>query len=180
MNDDVEEEVERFLLELSDPSNAQFGDSSGAATILDDDGLIQILIDDAAATVYEAAGASVSFAVRLSRADPDAAVTVDYATEDATALAGDDYTHTDTDTSDPLMFAAGETDKTVVVDLVDDDIAEDTETFRLGSQQPEQQRRVPATTRPWPPSSTTTPCQSCRWPTRPSPPRAPRRHSRWS
>ena len=126
VNDDVVEEVERFLLLLSDPSNARFGDSSGAATIFDDDARPQILIDDAAAT-YEAAGASVSFAVRLSRADPDAAVTVDYATEDATATAGDDYANT----SSTLTFAAGQTENTVTVDLVDDDIAEDTETFRL-------------------------------------------------
>ena len=126
VDDDVEEEVERFRLELSDPSNARFGDSIGAATILDDDAPPQVFIDDAAAT-YEAAGASVSFAVRLNRADPDNAVTVDYATEDATALAGDDYAHT----SDTLMFAAGDTAGTVTVDLVDDDVAEDTETFRL-------------------------------------------------
>ena len=126
VDDDVEEEVERFLLELSDPVNASFGDSAGAATILDDDGPPQILIDAAAAT-YEAASASVSFAVRLSRADPADAVTVDYVTEDATATAGDDYTHT----SETLTFAAGQTDKTVVVYLVDDDVVEDTETFRL-------------------------------------------------
>ena len=126
VNDGVEEEVERFLLELSDPSNARFGDNVGAATVLDDDAPPQILIDDAAAT-YEAAGASVSFAVRLSRADPDDAVTVDYATEDATATADDDYTHT----SNTLTFNPTETAKTVTVNLVDDDIAEDTETFRL-------------------------------------------------
>ena len=126
VNDDFEEEVERFLLELSDPSNAGFGDNVGAATILDDDAPPQILIDDAAAT-YEAAGASVSFAVRLSRADPDDAVTVDYATEDATATAGDDYTHT----SNTLTFNPTETAKTVTVNLVNDDVAEDTETFRL-------------------------------------------------
>ena len=129
VDDDVAEEVERFLLELSDPSNARFGDRIGAATILDDDALPQIFIDDAAA-VYEAAGASVSFPVRLSRADPDAAVTVDYATEDATATAGDDYTASQ-NTTDTVTFTAGQTATTVMVDLVDDGIVEDTETFRL-------------------------------------------------
>ena len=131
VDDDVEEGVERFLLELSGPSNARFGDSAGAATILDDDAPPQILIDDAAAT-YEAAGASVSFPVRLSRADPDAAVTVDYATEDATATAGNDYTApTDTLTTNTLTFTAGQTATMVMVDLLDDDVDEDTETFRL-------------------------------------------------
>ena len=131
VDDDVEEGVERFLLELSGPSNARFGDSAGAATILDDDAPPQILIDDAAAT-YEAAGASVSFPVRLSRADPDAAVTVDYATEDATATAGNDYTApTDTLTTNTLTIPAGQTATMVMVDLLDDDVDEDTETFRL-------------------------------------------------
>ena len=125
VDDDVEEPVERFQLVLSGPSNAGFGDGIGVATILDDDAAPQILIDDAAA-VYEAAGASVSFAVRLSRAAADA-VTVEFATEDATALAGDDYIHT----SDTLTFAAGQTAMTVGVDLVDDDVAEETETFGL-------------------------------------------------
>ena len=126
VDDDVAEEVERFLLVLSDPSNAGFGDSIGAATILDDDAAPQILIDDAAAT-YEAAGASVSFPVRLSRADPDNEVTVHYATEDATAKAADDYTAK----TSMLTFAAGEVEHMVAVALVDDDVAEDTETFRL-------------------------------------------------
>ena len=125
VNDGVVEDVERFFLDLSGPSNARFGDSIGAATVLDDDAAPQILIDDAAA-VYEAAGASVSFAVRLSRAAADV-VTVEFATEDATALAGGDYTHT----SDTLTFAAGQTLLTVTVPLVDDDVAEETETFGL-------------------------------------------------
>ena len=129
VNDDDAEEVERFQLVLSDPSNARFGDRIGAATILDDDALPQILIDDAAA-VYEAAGASVSFPVRLSREDPDNAVTVEFATEDATATAGEDYTAA----SGPLAFvtfAAGQIAITVAVDVLDDDIVEETETFRL-------------------------------------------------
>ena len=137
VDDDVVEPVERFQLVLSGPSNAGLGDGIGVATILDDDALPQILIDDAAAA-YEAAGASVSFRVRLSRADPDTAVTVVYATEDATATAGDDYTAK----TGTLTFDAGQTEGTVLVDLVDDDIAEDTETFGLRLSNPSSKRRV--------------------------------------
>ena len=90
INDDDAEEVERFLLELSDPVNARLGDAIGAGTILDDDGPVQILADDAA-EVYEGDGAAAVFTVRLSRAAA-ADVTVQYSTSDATAIAGSDYT----------------------------------------------------------------------------------------
>ena len=126
VNDDVAEDVETFRLVVSGAVNASRDDSVGVATVTDDDGLVQVLVDDPAA-VHEGDGASAVFTVRLSRAHSTDAVTVDYATEDATAIAGDDYTHT----SDTLTFAAGETDRMVSVPLVNDDDVEDPETFRL-------------------------------------------------
>ena len=126
VNDDVAEDVETFRLVVSGAANAGRGDSVGVATVTDDDGLVQILVDDPAA-VHEGDGASAVFTVRLSRAEPTDAVTVVYATADGTAIAGDDYTHT----SDTLTFAAGRMDETVSVPLINDDVAEDVETFRL-------------------------------------------------
>ena len=126
VNDDVAEEVETFRLVVSSAVNASRGDSVGVATVTDDDGLVQILVDDPAA-VYEGDGASAVFTVRLSRAHPTEAVNVDFATADGTAIAGDDYTHT----SDTLTFAATETVKTVSVALINDDVAEPAETFGL-------------------------------------------------
>ena len=127
VDDDVAEEVERFQLVLSGPSNAGLDDGLGVGRILDDDGPIQILVDDPE-PVQEAEGASVTFTVRLSRASPDdEEVTVTYATEDATATAGGDYTAA----TNSLIFAAGDTEKTVTIMLVNDDDAEDVETFRL-------------------------------------------------
>ena len=67
------------------------------------------------AEVQEAANATLAFAVTLSRA-PSGTVTVDYATSDGTAAAGSDYTAT----SGTLSFAAGETEKTVSVPVLDD------------------------------------------------------------
>ena len=78
------------------------------------------------AEVQEGPNAVLSFAVTLSRA-PSSTVTVDYATSDGTAAAGSDYTAT----SGTLTFAAGETEKTVSVPVLDDAHDEGEETFTL-------------------------------------------------
>ena len=78
------------------------------------------------AEVQEAANATLAFAVTLNRA-PSGTVTVDYATTDGTATAGSDYTAT----SGPLTFAAGETEKTVSVPVLDDAHDEGSETLTL-------------------------------------------------
>ena len=127
VNDDAAEDVETFRLEVTGAVNAQRDDSAGVATIIDDDGLVQILVDDPG-SVYEGDGASVVFTVRLSRADGTNPVTVAYSTADGTATAGSDYTAA---TSQTLTFAATDTVKTVSVPLINDDVLEDAETFRL-------------------------------------------------
>ena len=81
-------------------------------------------IADARAT--EEADATLEFAVMLSRAALEA-VTVDYATVDGTAQAGQDYTAAD----GTLTFAAGETQKTVSVAVLDDAHDEGEETLTL-------------------------------------------------
>ena len=80
----------------------------------------------AGARAKEGADASLDFAVTLNRAVGHE-VSVDYATADETASAGADYTAT----SGTLVFAAGETAKTVSVPLLDDAIDEGKETMRL-------------------------------------------------
>ncbi len=77
-------------------------------------------------SVEEAAGAVLAFAVTLDRAR-HATVTVDYATENGTATAGEDYTAA----SGTLTFAAGETAKTVEVAVLDDLHDEGNETLVL-------------------------------------------------
>ena len=79
------------------------------------------------AEAEEAEGATVDFTVRLSRAASET-VTVDYATSDATATAGSDYTAT----SGTLTFAVGERTKTVSVKVSNDDVHDEgSETFKL-------------------------------------------------
>ncbi len=82
------------------------------------------------ARVDEDSGDPVVFAVTLGRASKHT-VTVDYATSDGTgsnaAVAGEDYT----ETSGTLTFAAGVTEQTVSVPVLDDSHDEGAETFTL-------------------------------------------------
>ena len=78
------------------------------------------------ARAEEATGATVDFTVTLSRA-ASRPVTVDYATSDGTATAGADYTAT----SGTLTFAAGATEQTVSVPVLDDVHDDGGETFTL-------------------------------------------------
>ena len=68
----------------------------------------------------------MDFAVTMSRAASET-VTVDYATADGSATAGDDYTAA----SGTLTFSAGETAKTVSVPVLPDAIDDSGETFTL-------------------------------------------------
>ena len=85
-----------------------------------------VAISVADATVREEEGATLAFAVTLDR-EREADVTVDYATSNGTATAGEDYVAQSGD----LTFAAGETAKTIEVEVLDDVHDEGTETMTL-------------------------------------------------
>jgi hypothetical protein len=71
-------------------------------------------------------GASSLAAFAVSLDSPSASpVTVNFATADGTAKAGSDYVAT----SGTLTFAPGETSKTILVQTIDDNLSEPTETF---------------------------------------------------
>ena len=69
-------------------------------------------------------GSQAALAVELSQTSTDT-VTVDYATSDSSALAGDDYTAT----SGTLTFAPGETVMAIIVPILDDATYEPTQQF---------------------------------------------------
>jgi hypothetical protein len=72
------------------------------------------------------AASQAPFAVSLSK--PSAVlVTVSFATTDGTAIAGSDYTQT----SGTLTFAPGQTTRTILVQTLDDTVAEGSETFTV-------------------------------------------------
>ena len=78
------------------------------------------------ASAEEAEGASLNFTVTLSQALLDMVI-VNYATSDGTARAGSDYRAT----SGLLMFSPGQTEKTISVRVLDDELDEGSETLTM-------------------------------------------------
>ncbi len=141
IDDTVQDTPETLTLRLSnaDPPYADSGNvvwGSEAAGVLIADavatGTIRNTEDQAeprAVSVSDASAAegdSVDFTVSLSAAS-DGEVTVDYATSDGTATAGEDYTAT----SGTLAFQAGEVTKTISVPTTEDAEDDGGETFTL-------------------------------------------------
>ena len=123
LDDEVSESEETFSVTLSDPVAATLATDAATATILDDD---EPEVSIAGATAAESA-AQVAFTVTLSPARESGAVTVSWATSDGTATAAADYAAG----SGRLTFAAGETERTIAVRLLDDAVSEGTETFTV-------------------------------------------------
>jgi hypothetical protein len=121
--DKLDEPHESFVLNLSNPSGAVFGDARGIGTILDNDPLVSLSIDDVSAS--EASG-SADFTVSLGT-ESGKVVTVAYATADGSAGAPGDYAAR----AGTLIFMPGQTTKAVVVSLQDDDLVEPDETFTV-------------------------------------------------
>ncbi len=120
---DIESD-ETFFLTLSNAVGATITTPSGTltatGTIIDND-TPRLSIDDV--TVDEGAGTALFTVSRL--VGLTTAVTVDFATSDGTAAAGNDYTAV----TGQLSFALGETSRTVEVPIVDDVDIEGDETF---------------------------------------------------
>ena len=100
------------------------GRSLAAALMLTVPGPLALAVADAEAR--EGVDPAVVFTVSLTRASTRS-VTVDYATTDGTASAGEDYTAT----SGTLTFEAGTVEQTVSVPVLDDASDEGEETFTL-------------------------------------------------
>ncbi|MEI7898281.1 MAG: Calx-beta domain-containing protein, partial [bacterium] len=128
INNSVVEITETFVVNLSSISNALVTyDSQATGTITDDD-VATVSIGNVTHNEGNSSTTSYTFTVTMSKAS-DAAVTVDYATTDATATTADaDYTlQTGT-----LTFSAGTTTQTLTVLVTGDTKVESTETFTVG------------------------------------------------
>ena len=124
LDDSLDEPDETFALVLSDPRGARLGQGSALGTIRDDDEPPALSI--AGDTGPEDVGELVFSVTLMARARTE--VTVNYATMDDTAIAGDDYVPVE----GTLTFAPGETAKTIRVAVVDDAVDEaDEESFAV-------------------------------------------------
>lgn len=131
LGDTNDELDETFSVALGAAINADLLDGEATGTIVDDDGLPVLTITDQSTVEGNAGSKLMQFTVTLSPPGPSV-VTVAYATADASAVAGSDYTAA----SGALTYQPGETSQTIAVtilgDVVDEGAAE-TFTVRLSS-----------------------------------------------
>ncbi|MGZ8243895.1 Calx-beta domain-containing protein [Methylomagnum sp.] len=114
-------------LRLLGPTNAVLGRSEGVATLLDNDAATGTPVLSVQGTVVDEAAGLATFTLMLNK--PSAApVTLNWSTQDGTAIAGQDYTAV---VNSPLSFAPGELVKTVTVPITNDLDHEGDETFGL-------------------------------------------------
>ena len=126
LNDTAAEPAQNFFISLSSAVNASIARAAAIATIIDNDapsGTPVVSIND---FVVDEADKQASFVVTLDRPSTGV-VSMNYATQNGSALAGSDYTAA----SGALHFAPGETAKTVKVGLINDTTAETAEAFNL-------------------------------------------------
>ncbi len=135
INDAIIEDDETFALVISNPHNASITRDRATATIKIND--LSLSIADASA--FENVG-SIKLTVSLSAPFPSSkAVVFNYRTLETTsansASSGDDYTSV---VAGRATIAAGETSTEIVIDLSDDSIIEDEESFlvEISSPQP--------------------------------------------
>ena len=123
------ESDETLTLTLSSPSGATIAAASATGTITNDDVAPTsptVSIGNASKAEGNSGTSNMSFTVTLSKA-ATAPVTVQYATSNGTATAGQDYVAA----SGTITFAAGETSKTVNVVVNGDATSESDETFTV-------------------------------------------------
>jgi hypothetical protein len=122
----VDESDETFGITLSNPGNATIGDGSGLATIVDDDAVPVLSVNDVSVTEGNAGTTTARFTVTLSAASGKA-VTFDWSTAAGSATAGVDYVTA----NGSRTTAAGATTATVDITVNGDTLPELDETFRL-------------------------------------------------
>jgi CSLREA domain-containing protein len=124
-SDFVPELNETFLVNLTNAVNASIADSQGVGTIQDDDNAGKIQFAFAAYSTTESTPSATITVVRTNGAA--GAVSIDYATSNGTATAGQDYTSA----AGTLVFLDGETSKTFDVLILPDALGEANETIFL-------------------------------------------------
>ena len=137
VSDTTDEPDETFLVNLSNPVNATIADGQSTITITDDDAPGQggggggggatpaISISDATVTEGNGGTVQTTVTVTLSRTSTSF-VGVDFTTADNTAtFSGSDYYSQ----SGRLVFAPGETSKTITLTVVGDTVDENNESF---------------------------------------------------
>lgn len=128
--DTASEPNETLFVNLSAPSGATLADAQGIGTIVNDDGVPTLSINDISVAEGNSGTRPATFTVTLSTA-ATSPVSATYATANGTATAGSDYTAT----GGSVTFPAGSSTQTLSVTVNGDTSVEPDETFtvNLGS-----------------------------------------------
>jgi len=120
----LSESNESFFVNLTRAVNANIVTAQGVGTILDDDVLPGLSINDARGTELNAGARNMVFTMRLA-VPSGRTVTVDYSTADGTAVAGSDYVAT----NGTVTFPPGSVLQTLRVPVIGNRISESNEVF---------------------------------------------------
>jgi len=127
------ENGENFFVDLSNPTNASLTPNNSTATVNiadDDSGTSTIQFSPATYSVNEGGGSQTLTVVRSGGLGLTA--TVSYASTDGSAQAGADYTAV----AGTLVFNPGDTQKTITVPILEDNLQENSETFSVNLSSP--------------------------------------------
>ena len=121
-----QELTENFKVKLTNVSNTLITKDTGIGTIIDNDPLPALSINDLTLTEGDDGTQNANFTVRLSEVSGQI-VTAQFTTEDDTAKAGEDYQQQ----TGEITFAPGEIEKTVTVKVSGDILYELDESFKV-------------------------------------------------
>src|SRR5437762_327217 len=124
VGDVVFEANEIFFVNLSAVVHGSIGKGQGIGTIVNDDGMPSLSINDSSVFEGNSGTVDASFTVTLAGASSQG-ITVNFATADGTATSPSDYLAN----SGTLTFAPGEASKKIVVKVNGDTVYESDETF---------------------------------------------------
>ena len=133
VGDTTDELNETFVVNLTGlvGSPGQIGDSQAVGTIVDNDPLPTLSVNDVSVTEGNAGTTTATFTVSLSAASGNA-VTFDWASAPGTAAAGTDYVSA----TGSRTIAAGATSATIAVTVNGDAVDENNESFTVGLSNP--------------------------------------------
>lgn len=126
LGDTVSEGAEQFSLNLSGPSGATLADATAIGSIQDNDGASSLAVAGGSRNEGTGSNTAFNFVVTLAPTS-SSTVSVAYATQAGTASSGSDFIAT----SGTLTFAAGESSKSISVQIVADSVDEANEAFSV-------------------------------------------------
>ncbi|SOU04190.1 hemagglutinin [Xanthomonas arboricola pv. fragariae] len=125
--DTLSEPNETFFVNVSNVTGATVADAQGLGTIVNDDAVPSLSIDDVSVNEGNSGTTTATFTVSLSAASGQT-VSVNYATANGSATAGSDYVAR----SGTLTFTPGTTAQGVAITVNGDTAIEPNETFSVG------------------------------------------------